>query len=467
MADKQPTIVQRMPFKLYPLNKSSKGRYSYYESSPILTFQWAQNEMRVIDSSSLYVCGRMRVKNRNKLNQPANRFDLDGTAGANTAAYEQVCYIDDRVGVNSVMDNVTVGDLQGSVYEQAKAYARHMSSLIGTMNSYKNMCSNTNMSTTACANLDVMSREVCSDVKFALPFMNGFFNSNPMVDLLRGLEIKVNLSSDNNVLFGKDADQGYVYELFDVFVMGDYLVLERPMKQSNMSYSSYHNFHTVLNSGNDHSNTGLNLSMVNKLYHNFIPATWTNNYKFSAYCTPPLLQYTGADYEEAKIKRYNISRGAVRFPNNFSVDETLQNTNGVFDTIRSREYLSAIVPYDKIEGCLISPDTEARTDMVEARSAWKKTPQGPDQGLMKAWVKDNGSGEWDRTGEVEKASQIYGLGISIDPLFVRANVDYTSASYNFVIESEIDDTANNAYVYCLASTKLQGMGKRGMVVAMN
>jgi hypothetical protein len=302
MASVQP--VQKLPFKLYPQSKSSTGVYSYYQSSPIITFTFAQNDMRRITSDSLFVCGRLRIKNKNKSNQPANRFDLvSKNASTDSATFEQVCYIDDRIGCNAVLNSVNVGDLNGSLYENAKNYNRNLSSIIGATNSYKHLCCLSNMSLTACPNNDVQAREVCSDIEFSLPLYNGFFRSNPEVNLLRGLEIKIDLASDNQVLFGKDASN-FVYELYDVYLMGDYRIYEKPAKQDAMQYVSYHNYSKVLNSGNDHQNINLALSMVNNVYHNFIPDTWSNNYKYSSFSTCPLLQKDGDDYKVAKIKRY-------------------------------------------------------------------------------------------------------------------------------------------------------------------
>ena len=92
------TPVQKLPYKLYPLNKSSTGTYSYSNGSPILTFKFAQQDQRVLKSSSLFLCGRMKIKNKNKSNLPANRFDLYGSASADAEAYEEVAYIDDTIG---------------------------------------------------------------------------------------------------------------------------------------------------------------------------------------------------------------------------------------------------------------------------------------------------------------------------------------------------------------------------------
>ena len=45
--------TQKLPFKMYPLNKSTTGTYSYFEASPIITFQFAQNVSRLVNSNSM------------------------------------------------------------------------------------------------------------------------------------------------------------------------------------------------------------------------------------------------------------------------------------------------------------------------------------------------------------------------------------------------------------------------------
>ena len=76
-----------MPFKLYPLNKSTSGSYSFFQSSPIVTFQWAANTSRLIDATSLYLCGKVKIMNRNGKQMPANRFDVNGSASNDVLGY--------------------------------------------------------------------------------------------------------------------------------------------------------------------------------------------------------------------------------------------------------------------------------------------------------------------------------------------------------------------------------------------
>ena len=194
--------------------------------------------------------------NRNGKQMPANRFDLNGSAGNDVLGYEQCAYMDDRIGVNSLFEVVRVGDLQGSMYEEQKNYHRNMSSVIAITNSYKSMCSYGNMSLSSCANNDVMSRECSSEIEFAIPISCGYIQSNAMLPLERGLEIQLNFAADSQVLYGLSAGN-MVFECSNLFVMGDYYALSKPLTGLQLNYSSYKNYFRPLSSGNDKQNLPL------------------------------------------------------------------------------------------------------------------------------------------------------------------------------------------------------------------
>ena len=465
MSQIRPT--QKMPFKLYPLNKSTNGKYSHYQASPIVTFQFAQNTSRLIDATSLYLCGKVKIMNRSGKQMPANRFDLNGSAGNDVLGYEQCAYMDDRIGVNSLFEVVRVGDLQGSMYEEQKNYHRNMSSVIAITNSYKSMCSYGNMSLTSCANNDVMSRECSSEIEFAIPVSCGYIQSNAMLPLERGLEIQLNFATDAQVLFGLSAGN-YVFECSNLFLMGDYFALSKPLTGLQLNYSSYKNFFRPLSSGNDKQNLPLHLSMCQNVYHNFTPSQFSNNYNYNSFSTCPLLNETNdADgYKIANIKQYSIMRSQIRFPLNYSVVERVANKEGAFQTIRSRQYLNSIYPYERNKSCVISPQSEARTDMVMARTDDFKTPQSTDQGAVRQWAK-TGDAAWARSGKFEKWAHCFGIGTTYDSLHVRQYSNFMNAVYNFSIESELDNTATDNFAFCTAVTELESSKKGRQIIAVN
>lgn len=99
------------------------------------------------------------------------------------------------------------------------------------------------MSLTSYANNDVMSRECSSEIEFAISLSCGYFQSNASIPLERGLEIKCNLAGDSQVIYGLSG-QNYVYQLSNVFLMGDYMMLSKQLTGLQLNYSSYHNSRT-------------------------------------------------------------------------------------------------------------------------------------------------------------------------------------------------------------------------------
>ena len=444
--------------------------FAHDNGNPVVKFKWAESDTRVLDTTNMFLCGRLRIRNRNsKKNCPANRFDLNGTASQDSASYEQVAYMSDRIGVHSFIRTLRVSDLHNSTYEEVDGYNRNVSSTIGAVNSYSQMCSVTNMNLSSMANNDVCARTVCGDVEFAIPLESGFFNSNPRVSLARGLEIAINLDSNSQVLFGKDASEGFIYEIHNCFIHGDYLIPQKPIKEDKLSYISYHSFDKAIYSSNDSNNVNMTLAMVNTVYHNFLASDWTNNYGVDAFSTPPPLQYNDGDedYEEAEINRYNLQRGGLRFPNNYPMDLNDVNKKGAFQALRSRQYLGAIIPYGMHTDCLLSPDSEGRFDMVPERTDFLNTPQTTDQAMVKAWTKNATSGAWSRTGKYEKGAQIYGIGLLLDPLANRAYVSYQDANYNFQIESTLNNTQNETFIFARAGTVLTSYNGGKQLVAQN
>ena len=459
--------VQRLNFKMYPRDRTKTGTYQHSSGSPYIVFQFAQNATRVIDPKSVYLCGKFRIKHKQNDQCPANVYDIAGAASNNIENHEQVAYPNARIGVNSFIRQVVVGDLQGSAYEFSDSYNRNLASTVAVRNSYKSMCTFGNMSLTACANNDVMARESSSSMEFALPLQNGYYNSNPSLSLERGQEIKFQLESDANVLFGASSEN-MKYELTDVYLAGDFVVMDKPLTGISVDYVSFFQYNNGLNSGNEHLNQNLNLSRVNKIFHNFLVDKWQTNPEYDTFCTPPIMDADKdnvGDYVEAKIKQYQISRANISYPDVYMVNEEKANKADGFQTVRSRNFINSITNYNTNKSCLISPVTEGLDSMVMPRSDYFRTPQSPDNGFIPRWEKNEANGQWQRNGKKESGAMVYGLGCNLDQLNIRAWSSYNDAMYNFAIESELDSEPNKTFIFCSAETQLKSAGPT--IVATN
>ena len=104
--------------------------------------------------------------------------------------------------------------------------------------------------------------------------------------------------------------------------------------------------------------------------------------------------------------------------------------------------------------------------MVMARTDAWKTPQSSDQGFVRQWVKSNNAA-WARSGVYEKAAHVWGIGVTLDALHVRQYSNYANASYNYNIESALDNTATNVFIFCTAVTELESSKKGRQIIAVN
>jgi hypothetical protein len=316
------------------------------------------------------------------------------------------------------------------------------------------MCSNANMSLSACANNDVISRELCSPIEFAIAPQMGYIQSNSMVPLTRGWFFKTNLCDDAMALYGLNADK-FTVRLENVYVMGDCFELDKPLGIIDITYTSRKHRNCALNSGNEYLNVDLNLAQLQYIYHKFAPKTWKESYSYNSFSTCPLLETdAGADgFKEARIKQYNVNRGAIRFPNSYTVDETDINKepNG-FQQLRSRLYLDSIFSNAYNKHFLISPVSEGLSQMVQKPGDNLRTPQSVNFGFNKQWKKtqllENG---------VEPANMnvhhTY-LVSARHAMFARQSANFKSASYNYSIQSELNNNPQSIFIYCNAGTTL-------------
>ena len=470
-------VVEKVPFKLYPLNKTNDNTYSYHASSPLINFQFEQNGSRVIDPNSLKLIGRFRVFNRNSSTAnmaPANRFDVNGTANANPQDYEKVAYPDDRVSVSSCIQTFTIANLRGQITEQIREYNRMLSSLLGSSASYRDFCSVYQNTWGAYPNNDCVSRAISGDQPFALPLRAGFLMEPQPISLANGgIKLTINLASDAVVCYGLNGGD-FVYELKDLFLSGSYLVLAQPVapqKGAMIQYHQFYNYLNTLNSSNDHQNLALNLSEVVSVYSNFIPSNWTANSSYNGMSTPKLKDSNG----DVNLNRIKFNRGAISYPLTFPIDETKSNQDDVFDALRSRKFLNSIAGYYNLTHSTISPESEKLDDMVTSRddrldqtssNQWLNTPQGMDNGDIGSWVFANNAA-WARTGAVEKSGRVFGIGFRADQLVADLAQDYSQSAYNYVLESDHNsDLPNSVYTFCLAKTTVFADGQGG-VVAQN
>lgn len=473
--------AEKIPFKLFPLNKTPDNKYSFYASSPLINFQFQATGARVVDPKSLRLCGRFRILDRDNTAAngenvlPANRFDRDGSANPSPQVYEQVAYISDRVGPSSCISSVSISNMRGQLMEQVKSYGRMLSSLKASTASYRDYCSVNQNLWGSFANQNCVANALSSDVPFAMPLRCGFLMEDQPLSLANGgIKITLNLANDAQVLYGLSS-AGFVYELRDLFLSGSYLVLDQPVAPEKGQLIEYHQFYSylnTLNSGLDHQNLNLNLKEVVSVYSNFTPSTWASSYAYDGFSTPKIMN---AGNVETDLQEVRFNRGATMYPLTFPIRERTANSNDAFEAMRSRHFLNAIAGYANLTHSTLGAQSEALTN-YESDEKWVQggataainiygTNQDVDRGDVNAWVFQNNN-QWLKNGNVEKSGRVWGIGFRPDELLNDSTQDYSQAAYNYSIESGHDGvTPNSVYTFVLAKTQVFADGQGGVVAA--
>lgn len=461
----QINVIGKAPFMMYPINKQSI--YSYYKNSPEIVLEFAPTQNRLCKSSSMRIVGKLTIKNKDGSEVlPANRFDTVSNTNDNIInGCEKVVYINEKIGCNGFVSNMTIGPMNGGVYEQARYYNRVLANTVPVQSSYQDMCASLQLLMSGYPNNDMISRECGGPIEFALPLTSGYIQSNPMTTLDRGLSIKLDLASDAQFLLGASASDFY-YELSDFSLIGDYLMLSGNLKNTGGQYTAIQSFSNVINSSNTHNNVPMALSAVSTIFQSYIPSAWTNNPYYDAFSLCKMLNKSGnSDYTETDgIDIITFNRGAIRFPLSYEVDERLQNTNDSFQTVRSRQYLDSIESYAGNTDSLICPETEVVPGMVTKRTNDLQTPAYPDGGMQLRWTKN--AGEFHRNGPIEASKYIYGYGNKQDRLNSGIYANYQNASFNYSLTSQLDNVSTQVYTFATSVTNVD-TSKSGQVMAVN
>jgi len=270
--------------------------------------------------------------------------------------------IDGRTGISSVIETLSIQNLQGATYSTIKSYNRMCSSLMPlneSIQSYLNGCD----ALYGGLSKDVSTAKKCDQAfDFSLPLLDGFLQGNPIdLQLVKGLRIVITLAPSNYVVFNNYfrnqnsqagfANGGAYYELSNMICSFEAEVPPREAQNAMIAnqngvfeYNTYTSFYSVLNS-NDYGltlniNTGRTLAVIG----NMIPSEWLNNYQFNSSMTMQLLSENANGMLENRvpIRSYTFTRAGIRLPLDFELDTEQTQQNGTADSVKNWETLNVI-----------------------------------------------------------------------------------------------------------------------------
>ena len=190
-------VVGIQKARLFPIN--SRSVYSFKNGNPTINFEIAPDATRLLDVNRLRLNFVLNVlDDATTVNARVNNQDVRATGA-------RACLIDERVGVNSIIDVLRLSNFKNEVIEEIRNYSRLLASSMPALTSfsnYKNWNSNKNLafgkSTTE--GLAVNGPLACS-----IALRAGILNSGAPISTndLDGLKISLQLSPDNFTLYSK------------------------------------------------------------------------------------------------------------------------------------------------------------------------------------------------------------------------------------------------------------------------
>jgi hypothetical protein len=415
-------VVGIQKARLFPIN--SRSVYSFKNGNPTINFQISPDPTRLVDVNSLrlnYVLNVLDdVTTRN--NQTPCRVNNQNQAGGGARA----CLLDDRVGVNSIVDVLRLSNFKNEVIEEIRNYSRLLASSMPALTSfaaYKNWNSVKNL---AFARSDTEGLAGNGPLACSVALRAGILNAGAPISTndLDGLKISLQLAPDNFVLYGGNATDCH-YEISKVCLTYNWIVLDSPdpVSSETLQYPSYSSFINIVQSSDDQQSLMMNLTSVRAAFTNFIKTSHLNNFTHNSLETNRL---RNAANDDKDIKTYTHMRNNVKFPKKYDVRETIPVTNGVYEAHLGREYLDCFRPFRQLTSTLQSPETQGfkTTDTINE----------PD------------------------VKYVGGLGNNYDMLQVGMGANFKDNMYALRLQSELDDsTSNTAFTYSLSN---QGLAVR-------
>jgi len=218
-------------FEIAPMNQSSgNATFSYVSGNPLVQFEIGAADMYLM-SSKLRLNFRLQLTTGT--NARPNNNDQDGTGNKEVL-------LNNKVGAASVIENITISNLQNNILEYCRSYPRLLASLIPAGASFADYTTYLSQQFGATSNKTAQGR-ICntagqstrSFVEVSMPLMCGVFLNGENLPLsfqsgTGGLRISIQLAPSIQALFGSTAatTTNSFYELSNVSLTGEYGVPE-------------------------------------------------------------------------------------------------------------------------------------------------------------------------------------------------------------------------------------------------
>jgi hypothetical protein len=435
--------------EIFPLNNPSNNTYSFKQGHGTITFDVAA-QAKLLRPSSLRLNGTLKVVDNNGA-LPNNNGIKD-----NNANPIQV-QLNDRIGVNSIIQNVSINSATtGQTIETVRNYGKMISTLLASTHSSEDYISNQSSVALMTAVQGSSDNLVNNEVKFSIPFYAGVMNSGKALPLgtngMRGLQFVIELASDQQVLKGANAATGLgaSYQIKDVSLSYDLLVPDAAGQEKMMvagsgafEYNAYNSLYSVINASDNTQTFNLAANNVLSVFHNFLPTTHSNNYSHDGFANPPLTK--GAAYgKKCVLDRVNFSRGGLKLGLDYELSVQTQSQQNRPPTQVEINALNAVRPFYNLQHLLNQPltngfgakDLRLYSGEVQVLDAVDNTKEG---GVNFA---------------ENSVSRNFAIGLALDNVSGEG-VSFKGVSYAMRVRSDLDGASPNAvFTYALVKNQL-------------
>ena len=413
-------------------NKSSDGKMSFRHGVSDLIFQIPEMNSTLIPSS-IRIVGKLKVFK----NQTA------GGVGTVVAAADDI-NMDARLGAWGCFQSLTTKSIKHQQnIEHIRHYGHFLKSYLPLSTSLDDNLGHLDEVALSLPNYNLnkisnvvrkTADEGFTGNSFAVGLPCGLFSGTRDIplsgDMLSGLEIKIALCPDSQVLYavgGTIADNDCYYEFSDlklVCEVKDYSPTEMKQLSSqsggSFTYQSVSSYYDTINSANANVVFQLGLSKVRSAFATFVPSTFLNSLSNNGYAsllpTNSLAAPTSGSI--AEVKKVVWTKGGSLYPKMYELNNNIRSSpnTSVCDPVIARDYVNAVVPWVKNNSTMISPMNN-----------------------MRSWTADNSSTKqlpYTKIG----TGLVWGLGVSYDSLGGQGE-DFSTQQFGMNLE--LDLTSDN------------------------
>ena len=432
--------------EIFPSNRGASNTWSYKNGNPQLVFSGLGIQDMYLLSNTLRLNFNLTLKDRNG-NSPNN----DNATGAGAVDIR----LNEMVSSMACIQNITISNSQNQTLEFVRNFPRLLASLIPMGANFHDYATYLQQYFGATSNKAAQGRKVNNVFEVSAPLLCGMFLNGEAIPIgmngTGGLQIKLNLAPSIESNYGTNGAGSY-YELSNVSLT---CALGVPPSGklpaiSSLPYNSFSSFYSTLQNGDVTENIQCGLSSVVSSFSNFVPTKWIANDVEDGNRTTELLNDNGAGVYNAvaPITRYTVLRGGIRYPYNFTVDET-QNVSSTGQALPAQQFVQDYTA-QRQRNFLSS---------MKLLSDTKATLSGP---LSEATAASDASTQFNTAG-----AHVTGVGQRMDQLGIGAGANYKTRNFSHRIQSKLDGRSSNSIYTFMLHRNMISFNDRGAISVAN